>query len=166
MPQNKKTDIQKRRTEIARYYFQGKTQHEIASLVSMSEGQVSQDLKHLREEWKKQRLKDIDEKIAVELAKIDNLERKYWEAWEKSVENYKKKSQKVKGSIKSEDGSKPDYRELTETEVIEFGEPRYLQGIERCIDKRCKLLGLEAPVKMAHEHEGNSFLSFLMTTKQ
>lgn len=162
MPQSPKKDIEKRRHRISQLYLTGKRQWEIASTVGVSRSQVSLDLKHLRSEWAKQAIQAIDVRIAEELAKIDNLETRFWDAWEKSIKNHQKVTNKIKGKAIAMD---PDYREVTDTEVINYGDPRYLQGVERCIERRCKLLGLDAPIKnttkIVDEH---SFLSFLMYT--
>ncbi len=69
---------------------------------------------------------NINEAKAKELARVDHLEREYWEAWERSVGEHRTKTLK--------------------TEEIN-GDPRYLSGIQWCINKRCELLGLDAPSK-------------------
>lgn len=120
---------------------------------------VSRDVKKLLKQWRDDRLHDINSQKMVELQKLDKLEQTYWDAWEKSVENHKKIINKARGKGGS---TSPDFQEITEMEIREFGEPRYLQGVERCIDKRCKLLGLDAPVKT--ELQDNSFINFLMHT--
>ena len=121
---------------------------------------VAADIKFLLKQWRDDRIHDITNQKLIELTKIDKLEQTYWEAWEKSVENHKKVISKNKGKTTS---ATPEFSEITNMEIREFGEPRYLQGIERCIDKRCKLLGLDAPVVM--KNEDTSFLSFLMHTQ-
>lgn len=159
MPQNRKSEIQNRRLKVAQMYLQGAYQSVIAKELSVSEGQISQDLKFLRKEWQKDRIAAIDEKIAEELAKIDNLERKNWEGWDKSIKDHKRTTSKVKGQL----GSKtPDSREMQETEIIKDGDPRFLQGVQKCIELRCKLLGLDAPIKI--KNETSLFLDFLMST--
>jgi hypothetical protein len=162
MPQNNKNQVTDRRNKIAQYYFEGKKQFEMATLLSVSEGQISQDLKHLRVVWQKRAFDSIDVKIAEELAKIDNLERELWEAWDKSRTDHTKTMNKAKGKANSVN---PDYKEITETEVIKDGEPRFLQGVERCIERRCKLLGLDAPSKIEAKVDEHSFLHFLMYVK-
>lgn len=120
---------------------------------------VGLDIRRLIKQWSEERIHDISSQKMVALEKLDRLEETYWAAWEKSVENHVKKTNKVRGKAGA---SNPDYQEITDIAIIEYGEPRYLQGVERCIDKRCKLLGLDAPVKT--EIQDNSFINFLMNT--
>lgn len=157
---------------VTEYYLKGYSTRAIALKIgeivgkdengvpySISHTTVSGDVKLLLKQWHTERIHDITNQKLIELTKIDKLEQTYWDAWEKSVENHRKITNKAKGAVGSKN---PNYQEITETEIREFGEPRYLQGIERCIDKRCKLLGLDAPVKM--DHQDHSFLYFLMNT--
>lgn len=159
---------------ITEYYLKGYTTRAISRKIVEEIGKmhpeenyyishktVSKDINILLKQWRDERIHDITQQKLVELTKIDKLEQTYWDAWEKSIENHKRKAEKLRGEIKGNE-SKPSFRETIETDIREFGEPRYLQGIERCIDKRCKLLGLDAPVKM--DLQDNSFLSFLMNT--
>jgi hypothetical protein len=165
MPQNSNKDIQIRRYKTSNLYLSGKKQSEIAIELGVSISQVSLDLKHLRVLWAKESIAAVSVKVAEELAKIDNLERQYWEAWAKSTKDHTKTINKAKGKTASKI---PDYSEITETEVIKDGDPRFLQGIERCIERRCKLLGLDAPAKIKADVEINehSFIHFLMHTNQ
>ncbi len=161
MAQNCKEVIENRLQKVAELYLSEKTQSEIARMLGISEAQVSKDLKSKKRAWRELRAADFDERIAVELAKISLTEKTYWDAWERSKTNYKKKATKVKGKAGND---LPDYREHHEIEVIKDGDPRFLQGIERCIERRCKLLGLDAPIKsVIHDH---SFLHFLMHTQE
>jgi hypothetical protein len=57
---------------------------------------------------------------AKELARLDNLERTYWEAYERSCQ-------------RSETASEKQQRD---------GNPRFLEGIQRCVALRCQILGL------------------------
>lgn len=166
-------EVERDRNYVTEYYLKGYSTRAIAkqiiqrvaneypdALYTITHKTVSFDIKHLLKQWFEDRIHDINNQKLIELTKIDRLEQTYWEAWEKSVDNHKKMIKKAKGATGS---AKPDYQEVTEMEIREFGEPRYLQGIERCIDKRCKLLGLDAPIKM--EQQDNSFVTFLMTTE-
>lgn len=147
MPRNPKHIVLERIARIAALYRQGWYQYEIAEDVGVSTAQVSRDLDAIRKEWLDSSIRNFDESRAEELAKIDNLEREYWAAWEKSKSNYNKKSTKRKGKARD---AAPDYMEQTDTEVILMGDPRFLAGIQWCINKRCEILGLDAPKKLEH----------------
>ena len=68
----------------AELYLQGKTQVEISEIMEVSQPTISKDLKELQKRWLDKSVQKIDERKAEELAKIDQLERSHWEAWEKS----------------------------------------------------------------------------------
>lgn len=112
-----------------RLHLQGVPNWQIAERISairpysLSNSQVGYDLKLARERWKQQTALKLDEAKQRELERIDLIEREYWEQFEASQTDHK-------GQPKA-------------------GDPLYLQGIERCVELRMKLLGLEAP-KQTH----------------
>jgi len=95
---------------------------------------VSRDIKALQDQWLESSLVDFTAAKATELAKIDNLERIYYDAWERSCEDAETTTKKA-----VEDGKK----EATKTTKGQVGDPRFLNGVQWCIDKRCKIFGLD-----------------------
>ena len=67
----------------------------------------------------KSSVSDFNQRKAEELAKIDNVEREAWVAWTTSKGNQ-----------------------------TPAGDPRFLQNVQWCIQKRCKILGLDAAEKL------------------
>lgn len=132
------------RLEIAEMYLKGRYQSEIAAELGVSQSAISKNLKAVREEWLKSALVNFNEAISKELAKVDNLERVYWESWERSLTPFKSKTVKAKGNPRTEEELKASAEQTLKTEDRN-GDPRYLQGVQWCIEKRCKLLGLDAP---------------------
>lgn len=144
----KRTPDQRRRdlAIVANLYMQGYTQAEIAEHLNgrteedrdytISRHQISYDLISLREEWLNSALVDLDKRKAQELAKLDHLEREYWEAWHRSLQ--------AEETITTE-MSEDDEGRMKRTVKGSSGDPRYLQGIERCINRRIELFGLDAP---------------------
>lgn len=145
MPNNNKFVIAERREQISKMYLEGWPQFRIAEKVKVTQQQVSKDLSVLRRVWQLNATQNTDKYISKELAKIDKLEYEYWTAWRKSIENYEKSKKKFVDKKQ---------KELTKEEVIVFGDPRFLHGIERCIERRCKLLGLDLPEKFDHTSKG------------
>lgn len=125
------------RLEVARLYLEGKWQHEIAKLLGISQQQVSYDLQAIQSQWQDMPVRELSELKAKELAKIDNLERTYWQAWEKSLQP-KEVTQTTKEEDKVKVGKRTEQRN---------GNPSYLSGVQWCIERRCKLCGLDAPTK-------------------
>jgi hypothetical protein len=86
----------------------------------------------------------LDAYKARELAKLDHAERRYWEAWERSIEEFRSRTIKAKG-IKADQKiqAKPEQAEQTIYTENRCGDPRFLDGVLKCIERRCKLLGLD-----------------------
>lgn len=158
MAKNSNSNVENRRDQVMEMYLMGKTQTEIAKLLSVTEGLVSQDIKKRKKEWKERRAASYEDKLNEELAKIDKLEREYYEAWVRSRTNYKKRGVKIKGVASN---PSPESQEITESEIIKDGNSRFLNGVMSCIDRRARLLGLDAPTKSIIE---DTFLNFLMHT--
>ncbi|WP_162055040.1 hypothetical protein [Pontibacter pamirensis] len=146
--------VERDRNIVAEYYIKGYSTRSIAKLIGETVGNgytvthntVSKDIRALLKQWSADRINDIDQRKTIELEKLDKLERTYWEAWEKSARDHKKKSIKVSGKAKTP--KEKLYREITEAEIVAYGNPSFLSGIQWCIDKRCKILGIDAPAQM------------------
>lgn len=138
---------------LTELYLKGWSQRRIADELGTTHQLVYYHLKKIRAEWKAEALQNIDELQSRELAKLDKLESTYWEAWDRSVLNSERKSERTK----TLDDGKQEFTQEIVTEGRD-GNPAFLAGIERCIERRCKLLGLDAPVKLEH---GGAFAQML-----
>jgi len=146
----KKKKMELRRIEIAKWFAQGLNQFEIAEKVGVERSTVSRDLKTLEQRWKAEAVDEIAKLKARELIKINNIEREAYEAWENS------KAEKIIKSKKQSGGQESGRTEVAvRTESI-FGEKKYLDAIQWCIDKRCKLLGLDAPIAITGKIENEN----------
>ncbi len=65
----------------------GKWQYQIADILGLSRQQISYNLKIIHGEWRDIPDPALRELRNRELARIDNLERTYWEAWENGSVN-------------------------------------------------------------------------------
>lgn len=74
----------KHRAEVAEMTLKGKTQYEIAEALNVSVGTVSRDLAWAKAEWREQAQAAVAEQKAVEVAKVNVLERVHWDAWDKT----------------------------------------------------------------------------------
>lgn len=111
---------------------------------TLSAMQVYHDTRIIFDEWKDQKEQFIDAKVELELAKLDKIENECWEAWESSKRGEKKTT--IEGGELTEgkvSGGKIKEREHKTTS----GEPKYLEIIQGCMEKRAMLLGLYAPTK-------------------
>lgn len=147
---------------ITELYTKGRSYREIAFEVNQRHGRkityqtVSNEIKKLLKEWEKSRNEIIDHQKFVELAKIDRLEKTYWDGYDKSCQPVKKTSTKKKGSVKQVDNV-----EMVSNEETRVGDPRFLDGIKWCIEQRCKIFGINAPQKF--DVETNMFQELMKT---
>jgi hypothetical protein len=139
--------------EIAQRYLRGETQQVIATALGLDQGQVSRDLAKVVKQWQAEALHDIDAAKAAELARINTLEREYWAAWDAS------KQPKETTTTEQVDAKEKRARAQIQRQERD-GDPRYLAGVQWCIDRRCKLLGLDAPVKQDLTTNGKDLTSF------
>lgn len=148
MAANTRTEDQIRqdRARAAELYKEGWTQSRIAQEIGVSQAQISYDLAAIRKEWRESALRDFDAAKMRELEKIDLIESEAWEAYHRSKEERQKAvKEKVEG-----DTSGRTKVQVT-TEKVD-GDPRFLSQIMACIDRRCKILGINAPER--HELTG------------
>ena len=128
------------RRRIADMYLQGMLQAEIGEVLGLAQQTISRDLKALHKEWKDAALIDFHTAKAKELARIDRLEREYWRGWERSCEDAEvtvtKARELVGGGVS---------KEAAQTKKGQTGSPQFLAGVQWCIERRCKLLGLDKP---------------------
>jgi hypothetical protein len=133
--------------EMAALYLRGLTHYEIAQRLNVSRQQVGYDLKVLQRRWQESALADFNGKKAAELARIDELERSYWEAWERSCQAREVTTQeKIQAGEGEADSGR---RKAGVRKEQRDGNPEFLRGVERCIEMRCKITGAFAAVKIA-----------------
>jgi len=126
--------------------MKGWLQTDIANELGISDATICRDLKTLYKHWEASSLVDIDSKKAEELAKIDHLEREYWDAWKRSCEDAETIRQEGVAVDKIVNPSK-----IIKTAVGQAGDPRFLAGVQWCIERRCKIFGIDAPEKKEHK---------------
>lgn len=148
--------------KIAELYLSGHRQADIAAQLDVSQQQVSYDIKELQKRWSNSAVRDLDAAKSQELARIDNLEREYWECWRKSQKPLKSKSVERENIIMDEEnkihkgamglgtpGQNGQIIKTVERSEKRIGDTRYLDGVQWCIERRCKILGIDAPTKIA-----------------
>lgn len=106
---------------------------------------IFMDINQVLVEWKKERFDCIDNYIQLELKKLDKMEVELWQAWENS-KGSKRKTKITGGRV---DNGVATGGELAErTLETTDGDPRYLDLLLKIQDRRAKLLGYNAPVKL------------------
>lgn len=135
-------------------YLKGKTQAEIADELDVSREQIKYDLALIQKRWREDTAINLDEAKQKELARIDTLECTYWDAWERSLEErVKTRTEQSANGGDDDKGQKKTAKASVEKETL-LGNPAYLSGVMSCIERRCKLLGLDAPSKNESQNSG------------
>jgi hypothetical protein len=161
MPPKKRTKFERERdlARIPEMKLDGKDQTEIAAELGVSQGQVSYDEAIIKKRWRESSIVDWDEARGRELAELDILRREYREdldrylaAWEASKLE-RTRTRKETDGTKDRDGNLITKKATIETEKRD-GNPAFLDGMIKCKqelvrlhERRCKLLGLDAPTK-------------------
>lgn len=148
-PKRGKFEIKKTRNQIVELYIQGKYQSEIGEMLSLSQPQISYDLKLIQKEWAKKTTFNLDEYKKKELARIDLIEREAWIEWDRSKKEIESRTTKAMGVKKDKKGklssSAIDNTNKTQGRI---GDSKFLEVVLKCIERRCKLLGIDAPAKV------------------
>jgi hypothetical protein len=150
-------ELRKDRIDIAKLYVQGYGPTYIAHWMSenrsysLSVATISRDIAVVKREWREQYLPDIDAMKAVELARLDSLIQEAWAGWYASRKTKEtSETEQMTQETKAKTGSvaKPIYYEETKSKLKQEqrdGDYRFLEMIDKCINRRCRILGLEAP---------------------
>lgn len=147
--------LMKRRAKVADMYLAGFIQPQIALQIGTSQATVSRDISALHKAWLDSALRDFDALKEIELKRIDRTEREAWDAWRRTIGTHTKSSIATKGAIvtegvKGQSGFKTlQPSEKTVHSEEQAGDPRFLNIVLKCIEQRRKILGLDAPTKVA-----------------
>jgi hypothetical protein len=113
----------------------GETIRQIAEAMNLSIGTVHKGLTQAWENWRATHVNDLEQWWLLELAKLDHIEHEVWEAWEQSKTDRVVHLQVVNPRTKA-------VRRLIIKSEMRCGDPRFLEIVGRCIERRCRLLGL------------------------
>jgi hypothetical protein len=130
---------EERRNRVLSYYVRGYRQTAIAELVGCDQKTVSNDLAVIRRQWAKANGERVTELQARELARIDEIERQAWAAWERSQQERSRSRTK-----RTDPGGGPAKLEASVEKETPVGDPRWLERVSWCVEARVRILGLAA----------------------
>ena len=139
-PKRTPTEHENNLERIATLYLMGKRQADIATEIGVNQSQISRDLAVIHKRWRESALVNINEAKHKELARIDELERTYWDAWQRSVGEVVKTTT----SKSDKDGSRASI-----VKEQKAGDSAFLSGVLACIEQRCKIFGIYEATKIA-----------------
>lgn len=149
------------RAETARLLRRGFSTHKIAERLGRSSETTHRDAVAIRAEWAARRKHSTDEHFGRMLDALDELENEAWEAWERSkVAAERTRSESSEDDIPARGSGAKATPATTVTKrkaVVDRrhrdGDPRFLEVIMSCQERRAKLLGLDAPPRKSEEQE-------------
>ena len=107
-------------SRVIELYLTGVKQVDIALQVGIGQMTVSRYLQEAQKNWLKNTVHDVNILKARELQKIDAMELVYWDGWRRSMDS--------------------------PAAYAMHGDVRFLNGIQWCVEQRCKILGISANV--------------------
>lgn len=132
---------------IADLYLRHRTQVEMRDELNamrrynISRSQIMYDINAIHGRWLESSLIDFDKVKARELARIDRLEREYWVSWIESKEDQEVSTTSRSTGIRA-------YERAELKRVGQVGNPRFLEGVQWCIEQRMKIFGFYAPTRV------------------
>lgn len=145
-----------RRQRVVELLLRGLTYRQIATEIKVkSTKTISDDVEVFLTEQKAEQRHDVDAWVALELSKVGRIEAEAGAAWERSQEDAVSVSvETARVTTKRGRGEKAidvPAMQTRETRTIkgQVGDPAFLDIALKCTARRCELLGLDKPRKIA-----------------
>jgi hypothetical protein len=148
--------VRRDRVKIAELYAKGTYQHVIADEISkqypftLSRSLIAKELGKIYLDWQRRADEAIGKVKARQLAAIDAVERTAWERFEASMKPAERTQQERESGETAPDsaGKKLATASKSKARVVKEnrdGDPRWLDLVLKCVERRCKILGIDAP---------------------
>ncbi len=118
--------------------MQNISQTAIAEQLGVAQSTICEDLRAIEKEWRESTIRDFELSRRIELRKLERIEREAWYGWDRSQK-----------PAQSADIPGDDLQPSRKRVKNQYGDPRFLDQIHKCIAGRRALLGLDAPTKIA-----------------
>jgi hypothetical protein len=144
--------VLERRKRVAAEFVCGVAHWEMAREEGVDAAQISRDLAWIRKQYTDSCGDCAETKLVAEVAKLNEVEREAWKAWESSKQDAELRHAKI---VRAGDVERSEASKREESQV---GDARFLAEIRACIRQRCELFGLLAVQQ--HEHKGDVHVVF------
>ena len=144
-----RTEIQKAKhdAQISELYLKGWSMRAIAAEVNVSLALVSKTMAKIHEEWRNHAKLNFDTYALDALRKYDLIEKEAWEMHDRLKSYMSRKTRTETGTNAKGEFSKEI--EIVEEQTVSS---EWLRVAMDANEKRNKLLGLDAPIKVLHQH--------------
>jgi predicted transcriptional regulator len=141
MPGPKRSRIQRERDRavIAELYLKGWSQTRIGEYLELNQSQVSRELSKIKATWKAESMRDFDLHLLEQLRRLSMVETEYWEGWQRSQTTKELSLQERLTEAATRGDGRTKVQRRTEARI---GDPRFLEGLLKCVQERSKLLDL------------------------
>ena len=112
---------------------------------TLSRSQVNYDYRKIQACWRIEMVAAVDNLKCKELAGITIQETELWEAWDKSKLDHTKRNEE-----RTTSGTKGTSKKVRTEKESQCGDVAYMDALLRLRERRAKLLGLDAPVRVAN----------------
>lgn len=142
-----------RRLRLLKLLRRGFSQHEVARRLGITLAHAYKEKKLALEELRRYTLTDTAHIVALELAKLDEIEAQAIDGWRRSRRDAVRTTERTAsgdgtGDKPSADRPSVPLRELTIMREGQSGDPRFLTARLAAMERRSRLLGLDKPAKL------------------
>ena len=130
---NRRFAITQRRQKVTELYLEGWSQAAIAAELNIAQSTVSDDIQNVRRKWEQSALQNFDELRVLEDQKLQHIEHEAWAGWRRS-------QKPAQSAVVSGEGVAQQSRKSMKNQ---YGDPRFLDLVNKCIAQRRALLGLD-----------------------
>ena len=129
----------------------GKWQRDIAKELSairpykLSRQQIAYDYRKIQETWKTEMVEEIDAQKRKLLRKLDHQEVELWAAWDESKLDHTKRNEE-----RTTSGANGTSKKVRTDKETQCGDVAYMEALLKIHERRAKILGLDAPVRVAN----------------
>lgn len=141
--------------KLADLYLKGASRLKMVAAIGVSRQQIHLDLKELHRRWLEEEIDKVSEQKQRMFRVLDNLEAEAQAAWERSQKDAEKKVTTKKATGENEEQLSVEGQ---------CGDPRFLQLVKDCQDRRAKLLGLDAPKTVDVTTKGESVKGYMIVS--
>lgn len=165
--QRSKIQCERDRATISELYLKGWSQTRIGDFLELNQATISREISKLKTIWKSESVRDYELHVTEELRRLAMIETEYWQGWQSSQTAKEQSLQEKLSELAGSNDSKLKVQKRTETRT---GDPRFLEGLLKCIDQRAKLLDLYPKTDnktepTAAEQNLKGYLSYLEESK-
>lgn len=167
-------EMREHRLLISRWAVQGGvSQREMGERLGITRDLVKNDLHAVREMWAAETKQNRQTLLAQELAQLDALIASGWQGWRSSLQEAVRTSTLQNDYTESSEGGPPPEagspaaspqtkkrttRRASVTKNARDGNPEFLSIVQRAVEQRAKLLGLDKPATEAERDDQTPYI--------